>query len=144
MSPGESAEVTGANLQPGTYALMCFIPTEGDGAPHFTKGMVGQLEVVAGQAPAPPTADATYRLAPGRPVEGPATLTAGRRTLRFEAAAGSQQLEPGLGRLNPGTTFEQLDQAFVDLFESEEPPPEGAARNTPGLLVPPGRGAGPA
>ncbi len=65
MGPGESAEVTVPNLQPGTYALICFIPTEGEGTPHLAKGMVGQLEVVAGAAPAPPTADATYRLAPG-------------------------------------------------------------------------------
>jgi len=135
MSPGESVELTVPNLQPGTYALLCFIPTEGSGAPHFAEGMIGQLEVVAGQAPAPPTADATYRLVPGRAVEGPATLTAGRHTLRFEAGPGSEQLEPTLARLNPGTTFQQLDQAFVELFESEEPPPEGAARNAPGQLL---------
>lgn len=59
MSPGESVELTVPNLQPGTYALVCFIPGEGEGTPHFAQGMVGQLDVVAGQAPAPPTADAT-------------------------------------------------------------------------------------
>ncbi len=135
MSPGESAEVTVPNLQPGSYALLCFIPTEGEGTPHFAKGMVGQLDVVAGQAPAPPTADATYRLAPGRAVEGPTTLTAGRHTLRFEAAAGSEQLEPTLARLNQGTTYEQLDAAFVTLFESEEPPAKGVTRTLPGQIL---------
>ncbi len=72
---------------------------------------------------------------PGRAVEGPTTLTAGRYTLRFEAGPGGEELEPGLARLNPGTTFQQLDQAFVQLFEGEEPPPEGAARNVPGQLL---------
>ena len=135
MGPGESVELTVPNLQPGSYALVCFIPTEGEGAPHFTKGMVGQLDVVAGQAPAPPTADATYRLAPGRPVEGPATLTAGRHTLRFEAAAGSEQLEPGLVRLNQGATLAQLEAALDALFESEEPPAKGVAGTVPGQIV---------
>jgi hypothetical protein len=68
-------------------------------------------------------------------VEGPATLSAGRHTLRFEAGPGSEQLEPALARLNPDTTFQQLEQAFVDFFEGEEPPPEGAARNAPGQLL---------
>ena len=135
MSPGESAEVTVPNLDVGTYALLCFIPTEGEGTPHFAKGMVNQLEVVAGPAPAPPTADATYRLSPGKAVEGPATLTAGKHTLKFEAAAGSQQLEPGLIRLNAGSTLERLDAAFVTLFESDAPPAKGAAAQVPGQVV---------
>jgi hypothetical protein len=135
MSPGESAEVTVPNLEPGTYALLCFIPTEGEGTPHFAKGMMSQLEVVAGPAPAPPTADATYKLSRGKAVEGPATLTPGKHTLKFEAAAGSQQLEPGLIRLNAGSTLERLDAAFVNLFESEEPPAKGAATQVPGQVV---------
>lgn len=135
MGPGESAEVTVPNLEPGTYALLCFIPTEGEGTPHIAKGMVNQLEVVAGPAPAPPTADATYKLAPGKAIEGPGTLTPGRHTLRFDVAAGSQQLEPGLARLNPGTTFERLDSALQGLFESEEPPAKGAAARIPGQVV---------
>jgi len=135
MGPGESAEVTVPDLQPGTYALVCFVPTEGEGAPHFIHGMIGQLEVVAGQAPPPPTADATYKLAPGKAVEGPTTLTAGRHTIRFEAAPGSEQLEPGVARLNPGATFGQLDAALTELFESEEPPAKGVARTLPGQII---------
>ena len=135
MGPGESVELTLPNLQPGTYALVCFIPTEGEGPPHFAKGMVSQLEVVAGTAPAPPTADATYKLAPGRAIEGPATLTPGKHTLKFEAAAGSEQLEPAIARLNPGTTYQQLDTALTNLFEGEEPPAKGVARTVPGQVV---------
>ena len=128
-------EVSTANLTPGTYAFVCFIPTEGEGQPHFAKGMINQFEVVEGTAPAPPTADATYRLTPGRAIEGPATLTAGRHTLKLEGAPGSEQLEPSLGRLNRGATYAQVEAAFERLFESEEPPPKGAAGTVPAQIV---------
>ena len=135
LGPGESVEITVPSLQAGSYALLCFIPTEGEGTPHFAKGMVGQLEVVPGVAPPPPTPDATYRVAPGRAVEGPTTLTAGRHTLKFEAAPGSQRLEPGIARLNPGTTFARLDAALTALFEGDTPPAKGAATRVPGQVV---------
>lgn len=135
MSPGESAEVSASNLTPGTYAFVCFVPTEGEGTPHFAKGMIGQMQVVEGTAPSAPSSDATYRVAPGRAVEGPATLSPGRHVLKIEAASGSEQLEPSLARLNPGTTYQQLDQAFTTLFESEEGPPPGAASRVPGQIV---------
>jgi hypothetical protein len=135
MSPGETADITVPNLGAGTYAFVCFIPSEGDGIPHFAKGMTGQMEVVEGGAPSTPTADATYKISPGRPVEGPTSLSAGRHTLKIEAAAGSDQLEPGLARLNPGTTFTQLDTALSTLFEGEEGPPPGSASRVPGQVV---------
>ena len=128
MSPGESVEVTAPDLSTGTYAFICFVPSVGDGAPHFAKGMLSQMEVVEGTAPPAPTADATYKVAPGKAVEGPASLTAGRRTIKVEAASGSEQLEPGLARLNPGATFTQFDTPLNNLFESEEPPPADAPR----------------
>lgn len=135
MGPGQSVELTVPSLQPGTYALVCFIPTEGKGTPHFAEGMVAQLEVVPGPTPPAPTADATYRLAPGQAVEGPATLTAGRHTLRFDAAPGSGQLEPGIARINEGSSFARLDAALAALFESEEPPAPGAAGRVPGEVI---------
>ena len=135
MSPGESADITVPNLGAGTYAFVCFIPSEGDGVPHFAKGMISQMEVVEGTPPPAPTADATYKLSPGRAIEGPASLSAGRHTLKFEAAAGSDQLEPGLARLNPGTTFTQLDTALSTLFEGEEGPAPGSAARVPGQIV---------
>jgi hypothetical protein len=134
MGPNQSVEVTVPSLGPGTYALLCFIPTEGEGTPHFAKGMVAQLEVVAGAVPPPPTADATYRVAPGRAVEGPTTLTAGRHTLQFEAAPGSEQLEPSIAKLNAGTTFARLNTALETLFE-DETPAKGAAGRVPGQVV---------
>jgi hypothetical protein len=135
MSPGETAEVQSPTLPAGTYALICFVPGEGDGVPHFAEGMVGQLEVVAGTAPAVPTADATYKVTKGKAVEGPATLTAGRHTLKFEIAAGGEQLEPSLVRLNPGTTFASADAAFTRIFGSDTPPAKGTAARLPAQIV---------
>jgi hypothetical protein len=135
MSPGESVELTVPNLTPGTYALVCFIPSEGDHAPHFVKGMVNQLEVVAGEAPEEPRADATYRVAPGQPVQGPTALKPGKQTLKFEAAPGSAQLEPAIARLNRGSSVTQLDEELGRLFEGEAPPPRGAAKQTSGQIV---------
>lgn len=135
MGPGQSVEITVPNLTPGTYALVCPIPTEGEGTPHFHKGMINQLEVVEGPTPPEPTADATYRIAEGQAIQGPATLTAGRHVLKIEAAPGSQQLEPGLAMLDSGTTIGEFDEAGDALFEGEEPPPRGAADRLPGELV---------
>lgn len=135
ISPGETAEVTVPTLPAGTYALICFVPGEGDGVPHFAEGMVGQLDVVAGAIPAEPTADATYKVTKGKAIEGPATLTAGRHTLKFEVAAGGNQLEPTLLRLNPGTTFTAADAAFTKFFESATPPAKGATAKLPAQIV---------
>jgi hypothetical protein len=133
--PGQSSELTVPDLKAGTYAMACFIPTEGEGAPHFTKGMISQLQVVEGTAPPAPTADATYKIAPGKPIEGPATLTAGSHTLKFEAASGSEQLEPGLGKLNPGATFAEVNDALNKVFEGDQPPPKGVANQVPGQII---------
>jgi hypothetical protein len=143
MSPGETAEVLSPSLAAGSYALICFVPGEGDGVPHFAEGMVGQLEVIAGTAPAVPTADVTYKVTKGRAIEGPATLTAGRHTIKFEVAAGGNQLEPTLVRLNAGTTFAALDAAVTRVFESDKPPAAGTATRLPGQIVYGGLDLGP-
>lgn len=36
------------NLEPGEYALLCFIPDAGDGRPHVAHGMMKQITVPAG------------------------------------------------------------------------------------------------
>lgn len=132
--PGQRAEITVPTLGEGTYALVCFIPSEGGGPPHFAQGMIGQL-TVAGDKAAEPTADATFRVEAGKPITGPSTLQAGKRVLKFEAAgAGADQLEPGMAKLNPGTTVADLNQAFEALFVTEELP-VNAAGQVPGQLV---------
>jgi hypothetical protein len=134
MGPGQSADLTMPSLGAGTYAMSCFVPTEGEGTPHFAKGMISEFTIVDGSKPAEPTADATYKIAPGKAIEGPATLTAGSHTLKFEAASGSEQLEPGVAKLNPGTTIEQFIGTF-DVFGGDTPPPANFASQVPGQLV---------
>lgn len=42
--PGETGYMAVTGLEPGTYTLVCFIPSP-DGTPHFVKGMVGEFVV---------------------------------------------------------------------------------------------------
>lgn len=135
MGPGQKAEITVPSLGAGTYALVCFIPVEGGGPPHFAQGMVGQLTVVGAKAKAP-TADATFKLEAGKAITGPATLTAGKRVLKFEAAPGGEQLEPGLVRLDANTTIADINRAF-EAFETEDDfvLPLKAASLIPGDLI---------
>lgn len=136
MSPGAKAAITLPDLEPGTYAIMCFIPTEGEGTPHIAKGMINEFEVVEGDAPAEPTADATYKVEAGKAVSGPATLEAGEQTIKFEGVGdGAAELEPALGKLDPGTSFAELDKILSELFESEDPPAKGAADDIPGDII---------
>ena len=98
--------------------------------------MISQFEVVGSDtAPPEPTADAVYRVSPGRAIAGPATLTAGPHTIKFEAVGDASELEPGIARINPGTSVAQFDQRLSRLFESDDPPPRGAAASVPGTVL---------
>lgn len=44
LSPGEWNDVT-LELTPGRYAILCFIPDVGDGAPHIVHGMVTEFDI---------------------------------------------------------------------------------------------------
>lgn len=44
MAPGESNQIT-ADLEPGEYALYCFVPDARDGKPHIAHGMMRQVTV---------------------------------------------------------------------------------------------------
>jgi hypothetical protein len=135
MSPGAEAAVTIPDLEPGTYSIMCFIPTEGEGTPHIAKGMINQFKVVEGEAPAEPTADVTYKVEAGKAVSGPGTLEAGEQTLKFEGVGDAGELEPALAKLDTGTTFAQLDKVLGELFEGEDPPAKGSAEKIPGDII---------
>lgn len=42
--PGQTGYMAVTGLEPGTYTIVCFIPSA-DGTPHFAKGMVGEFVV---------------------------------------------------------------------------------------------------
>ncbi|MBA3316506.1 MAG: hypothetical protein H0T50_00240 [Gemmatimonadales bacterium] len=88
-------------LEPGTYALICFIPAA-DGMPHVMKGMSRELEVVEASRPAGPEPEADlvvtlkdYDFELSRP------LTAGKHTIRIDNA-GAQPHEIAIVRMNAG------------------------------------------
>ena len=84
IEPGMTTRVT-LNLDPGTYAIECYMKTE-DGDFHSTEGMIRELEVTEEDSGlAPPEADASLTLTnAGIEVEG--DLTAGQRTVAVTAA----------------------------------------------------------
>jgi hypothetical protein len=88
-------------LEPGTYALVCFIPTP-EGMPHVMKGMSRELSVVGPAAPAgpEPEADLVIKLV-DYDFQLSAPLPAGKHTIRVENA-GPQPHEVAIVRLHPG------------------------------------------
>ena len=107
-------------LEPGNYAMLCFIP-DPDGVPHVMKGMIRPLTV--GAAPAGPSAEPAtdivmklvdYDFELSRP------LPAGRSIVRVENA-GPQTHEVVLVRLAPGK--EAMD--FARWGEKLTGPPPG-------------------
>lgn len=126
--PGEASEAT-LELEPGQYAIVCFIPSA-DGVPHLAKGMARGL-VVTGDAPgaaAEPAADVRMKLL-DYAFEMEGELTAGRRTIRVETATG-QPHEVLIARLEPGRTPHDL-AAWV---ETQQGPPPGVPVGGTALL----------
>jgi hypothetical protein len=94
-------------LEPGTYALVCFIPTP-EGPPHVMKGMSRELRVTgpAKAAAKEPEADILVKLV-DYDFQLSTPITAGRHTLRVENA-GPQPHEIAIVRLHPGKTPEDF------------------------------------
>jgi hypothetical protein len=134
VTPGHEATFSAANLQPGTYALICFMSTEGTGEPHFAKGMVGELDVAGGSStPEAPKPDATYKVTVGQPMSGPATLTAGKHTIEITGDADISKQEPQLVRAktpdqSPQQINDELNKYFGPLESGSTPPPKGTGK----------------
>jgi uncharacterized cupredoxin-like copper-binding protein len=52
IAPGETDELVLADLQPGSYTLLCFVD-EPDGVPHAARGMVARVTIEGTAAPTP-------------------------------------------------------------------------------------------
>ena len=117
-APGGPAVETTLKLAPGNYVILCVIPSP-DHMPHFTKGMIRPLTVIAPTtAAAPPEADLTvtlvdYSFAFSKPV------TAGKHTIRITTAPG-QPHEFLVARLAPGKVAADLSK-WIDTMNG--PPP---------------------
>lgn len=109
-------------LAPGTYAIVCFVPSP-DGTPHIAKGMMRELTVTpapAGPQAPPPNADATVTLA-DYSFTAAAPFTAGHHVIRV-TNAGPQPHEIVLVKLEPGKTAKD----FAQWAASMKGPPPGA------------------
>ncbi len=100
--PGSSSELTTA-LEPGNYALVCFIP-DAKGVPHIVHGMIKGLTVTpnAQANMAEPTSDITVTLRDYK-FDFSTPLTSGKHTIKIETAPG-QPHEFTFFQLMPGKT----------------------------------------
>lgn len=126
--PGGTLETT-LKLAPGRYVIVCDVPSP-DGKPHFMKGMVRPIIVVAPAVEAQPaSADITVKLS-DYAFEFSGELTAGKHTFRVETVPG-QPHEVVIARLIPGKKAED----FLGWVEKMNGPPpiEGIAGGTTAL-----------
>ena len=121
--PGGTAEAT-LNLEPATYAMLCFINSPGDPTPHAMKGMVNTLVVEAdGQAPVQagsPMGDINIHLSDYKfGISKPFTAGSHVVTVTNDAV---QSHEVVLVKLAPGKTVADLEK-WIDKDVMKGPPP---------------------
>jgi hypothetical protein len=118
-APGTPSEIQ-VRLAPGSYAMLCLVPSP-DGSAHLATGMLRALAVVPAGSPIlpEPRADARLTLDDYDFTFTP-WLTRGRRTIRVENN-GPQPHEATFVRLAPGKTAEDV----LDWLEHPEGPPPG-------------------
>jgi hypothetical protein len=120
-SPGASFDAT-LDVKEGNYMLVCLVDIP-EHTPHFAKGMVRPMKVVAasGTPATLPTPDVTIALTDyAFDVKG--NLTAGKHTIKIENM-GPQPHEMELIKYNDGKTMKDLDAWMND---PKGPPPATA------------------
>ncbi len=118
--PGGGISEIMETLEPGNYAIVCFIPGA-DHVPHAMKGMMKSLTVVPATGPAAmlPTADIAVTMSDYAWTVTP-EITAGKHILKIENIA-EQSHEMVIAQLAPGKTVAEL-AAWV---ENQNGPPPG-------------------
>ena len=129
--PNGTAE-TIQNLAPGTYAIVCFVPSP-DGTPHIAKGMMRELTVTPSAATAnaaPPNADASVTLA-DYTFTTSAPVTPGHHLVRV-TNSGPQPHEVVLVHLEPGKSGSD----FAKWAMAMKGPPPGALEGGVAAIAP--------
>ena len=122
--PGAENSAT-LDLEPGRYVMACVIPAK-DGQPHFMKGMVKELTVVARRGveqagkSVEPKADVVLTL-DDYDFRFSAPITAATKSIRLRNAS-AQTHEAVIVKLAPGATV----QEFLAAMENPQGPPPGA------------------
>lgn len=117
--PGGTANAT-LMLEPGSYALVCFVPSPDDHVPHVFKGMVAPL-TVTGEASGAPAPDLELEMGLlDFAFDFPSTVAAGTRTIRVANRSMSEPHEIILARLGTGKTVDDL-AGWIDNMDG--PPP---------------------
>lgn len=140
--PGEKATYTSV-LEPGTYALLCFVPSP-DGQFHFQKGMVGEVKVSEGEAGALPeadlTIDATEQESDGKRTfsfGGTDELKSGNQVVKVENR-GKQDHFFAMPALAEGKTADDVLKFFTSEGPPSGPPPFAGFVGLVGTLPPGG------
>lgn len=125
LQPGATQSITVDVLSAGNYVMLCFIPAEGDGAPHFAKGMVSGFEVEDAESGAEePDADAEIVLPDdAEPTGVPTDLEAGEHTFKV-TSSGSKGKDFIVAQLKEENAFDAFDTYF-EAFDAEGGPPKG-------------------
>jgi uncharacterized cupredoxin-like copper-binding protein len=131
-APGSSSALTTV-LQPGNYAIVCFIP-DAKGVPHVAHGMAKGITVTpnANANITEPTADVTVTLEDYQ-FNFSQPLTAGKHTIKFVTAPG-QPHEFTFFQLQPGKKAEDIPKYVEGGMKGPPPglPLGGVAAMAPG------------
>lgn len=119
VSPGHEVAITVPTLKAGTYVLICFIPAETDGKPHFMKGMISQITVAAVKAKAS-AGDVKFDVTPGKGIIGPNSLKAGKHTFDLRVGPGGAALEPLLLAVPNGETVASIATKIDAIFATAD------------------------
>lgn len=116
MTPGEEISIT-RELQPGTYAFLCFIPTP-DGRPHYELGMRREFTVTGDSEASLPEPDGVISAGDDR-IEVP-DVQAGEQTLELRNTA-SKPREFELFTFDEGEGPAELGKWFRSGYRGEPP-----------------------
>ncbi len=110
--PGGTSDAT-VTLEPGQYALVCYVPSPGEQMPHVMKGMITPLTVTPSSIPSvEPVADVNLRLSDYKfSLSKP--MTAGHHVIRVTNDA-AQSHEVLFVKLPPGQTAAKVAQWVED------------------------------
>ena len=136
LQPGNRQSLTVDSLDAGQYVMICYLPLEGDGTPHYAKGMVAGFEVGPGPAAGPPAA-ADFEVTLGDsvdPVGLPPEIDAGVHTFKL-TATGTLGKDFTISRLDEGRTTGSFAVYFADEFARPGGPLPGSADRAPGRVL---------